>query len=118
MSNHPITPSNIRPGQPRPPESWNLSNLTACQPQSGSSGRPRRRSLIRSGSPTPPPRSRNSLREHTSCWPQSGRSGDSNHAGRRQGRFRAVSAAPRVMYLAVETFLGGYDPGRAGFPRE
>jgi hypothetical protein len=35
-------------------------------------------------------------------------------AGRRQGRFRTVSAAPPVMYLAVETFLGGYDPGRQG----
>ena len=29
-----------------------------------------------------------------------------------------MSAAPPVMYLAVEMFLGGYDPGRAGFPRE
>ena len=28
--------------------------------------------------------------------------------------FNGVSVAPPVMYLAVETFLGGYDPGRRG----
>jgi hypothetical protein len=104
--NHPITP--LASGQVNHDQiSVELSNLTTCQPQSESSGQTRQPLLIRNVSPTPQPRSRNSLREHTSCWPQSGRSGDCNHAGRRRGRFRTVSAAaPPVMYLAVETFLG------------